>query len=76
MKVTIKNHIALDIIKEKQTTIEVNLQTGSNISDMLKLLDLDESLVGIILINDELSEKNNILKDGDFVVVFPLIFGG
>lgn len=79
MKVIIKNHIPFSTSKETRyckAEVEVELQVGSKVSHIFTALDIEEKAVGLILVNGKMAENESILKDGDFVSLFPEIVGG
>lgn len=47
-----------------------------SIKDILKILNINESELGIILVNGSYSKIDTILKNNDVLAIFPPVAGG
>jgi len=54
----------------------MELEDGSTVGDLLKLLDLPPKLAALRLVNGVQSKPDKRLSDGDKVSIFPQIAGG
>lgn len=55
---------------------EMELDEGSRISRLIKILGIDKKDAAIIFINGVHAELNTVIKEGDDVAIFPPIGGG
>ncbi|MGE4520568.1 MAG: MoaD/ThiS family protein [Desulfobacteraceae bacterium] len=55
---------------------EMEVSTGTSVSDILKLLEIDEKEAGIIFVNGRHFENRPKIEDGDNVSIFPVVGGG
>lgn len=60
--------------REKRQVME--LEEGITIFDILKILDIDEKEVSILLLNGIDGPSNREFKDGDVIAIFPPVGGG
>ena len=60
--------------REKKQIME--LEEGTTISDVIKILDIDEKEVSIALLNGMDGPFHRELKDGDIIALFPPVGGG
>ena len=49
---------------------------GSTVADLIEKLDIPQSKISIISINNNLVKAPRQLKEGDFIRIFQPIFGG
>lgn len=54
----------------------MEVSTGTSVSDILKLLEIDEKEAGIIFVNGRHFENRPKIEDGDNVSIFPVVGGG
>jgi sulfur carrier protein ThiS len=74
MKITVSLHGVFRIDRFKNETIEY--PSGSSAQDIIDDLQIPEKLLGIILINGTHASSDNILHDGDTLMLLPLLEGG
>ena len=74
MLVTVKLHgiFRIDRFKEKK----VEYPSGTKVMDVVEQLKLPCRLLGIVLVNDIHSTIDSQLKNGDILVLLPLLDGG
>lgn len=53
-----------------------DMPEGTTVGQVLKMLNLPEREVRILLINGRHDDKERVLKEGDFSLVFPPMMGG
>lgn len=56
--------------------MELRMPQHSNVSDVLDLLEVPANLEIILAINDRLTEKGQVLEDGDHLAIIPAVAGG
>jgi sulfur carrier protein ThiS len=56
--------------------LEVSLDHGATVKDLLVLLKLPESLVGLIIVNGRQEPAGRVLSHGDQVELFSPMVGG
>jgi len=61
---------------DRQREMQVNMAPGETVLDLLTYLDLSRKRVWIIRVNGENVDAEQVLADGDFVELFPLVGGG
>lgn len=54
----------------------ISLDEGAEISEVLKILNIKEEEIGILLLNGMDSSVDKKLKDGDVIALFPPVGGG
>lgn len=52
------------------------IKEGWSVNQVLKMLNIPDEEVKIVLINGRVARKENILKQGDLLYVFPPMAGG
>lgn len=60
--------------REKKQRIKISENT--TLLDIIKLLNIDEEDVAIMLLNGRDGTSDRLLKDGDVVSLFPPVGGG
>lgn len=60
--------------REKKQRIKISKNT--TLLDIIKLLNIDEEDVAIMLLNGRDGTSDRVLKDGDIVSLFPPVGGG
>lgn len=60
--------------REKKQIIKISENT--TLLDIIKLLNIDEEDVAIMLLNGRDGTSDRLLKDGDIVSLFPPVGGG
>ena len=58
--------------KEKQC----DLPEGSTVADVIGMLLLSEQLIGAVVINGRHAVTEDLLKNGDELIILPLMDGG
>jgi sulfur carrier protein len=53
-----------------------DVEEGSTLGDIVRMVDLTTDEVSIPLINGQYSKMEDVLKDGDTVSLFPEVGGG
>ncbi|MBW2452426.1 MAG: MoaD/ThiS family protein [Deltaproteobacteria bacterium] len=74
MQVTIRLHGVFRIDRFKEKTIDC--PSGTQIRDIVEQLNLPANLLGTILLNDSFRDGDALLKDGDTLVLLPILEGG
>ena len=74
MKAKIKLFATLQ--KGRFNISELELHDGTSISELIKILKIDEKDAAIIFINGIHGDMNSVIKEGDDVAIFPPIGGG
>ncbi|MCB9481075.1 MAG: MoaD/ThiS family protein [Desulfobacteraceae bacterium] len=74
MKIRVKLFAQFRKNRFKEKEIEVSEDTS--VSDILKLLEIDEKEAGIIFVNGRHFENKPVLENGDQVSIFPVVGGG
>lgn len=74
MHITISLHGVFRIDRFKKETREY--PRGSCAQDIIDDLQISEKLLGIILINGAHANSEDILQDGDTLMLLPLLEGG
>lgn len=74
MKIRVKLFAQFRKNRFKENEIEVSEDTS--VSDILKLLEIDEKEAGIIFVNGRHFENKPVLENGDQVSIFPVVGGG
>mgnify|MGYP001091226550 CR=1 FL=1 len=74
MLVTVKLHgiFRIDRFKEKKA----EYPPGTTVMDIVEQLKLPSTLLGIILVNDIHSTIDSQMKNGDTLVLLPILDGG
>lgn len=75
MKVTVK-HFATLKQDAGQTPIEVELDPGATVSDLLSKLGIEQDDVGILIVSGKQATFGQTLKGNDSVTLIPHIGGG
>lgn len=60
--------------REKKQKIKINEST--TILDIIKILNIDENEVAIMLLNGRDGNSDRMLNDGDVISLFPPVGGG
>ena len=60
--------------REKKQKIKINENT--TILDIIKILNIDENEVAIMLLNGRDGNSDRMLNDGDVISLFPPVGGG
>lgn len=60
--------------REKKQKIKIKENT--TMLDIIKILNIDENEVAIMLLNGRDGNSDRIIKDGDIVSLFPPVGGG
>ena len=57
---------------------EVNLEMkpGATVRDILKLIDIKEDEIAILLVNGKDGKFDTVLEEGDYLSLFPPVGGG
>lgn len=74
MQVTIKLHGVFRIDRFKEKTIDC--PSGTRVRDIVEQLKLPANLLGTILLNDCFRDGDTLLKNGDTLVLLPILEGG
>lgn len=74
MNITVKLFATLRTGREKIMSLDV--EEGCSVSDVVKLLELPEGEVAIIMINGRGAEASSTLANGDTLSLFPPVGGG
>ena len=74
MKITIKLYGVLRINRFKEEILEY--PEGTRVRDVIAELALPEKLYGAVVINDTHASVEQVLKDGDVLMILPLLDGG
>ena len=74
IKVTVKLHGVFRIDRFKEKTLEY--PPGTSVQDVVDQLQLPPHILGIILINDVHRQADDLLHDGDTLVLLPVLEGG
>ncbi len=59
-----------------QFSVKMKMEESSRVQDILTQLKIPEEMPKIILVNGVHGKKDQVLKDGDVVSVFPPVAGG
>lgn len=62
--------------KTEGNTIEVEVQVGTRVSDLMSLYDIPIGADSVILVNGITPGLNDHVNDGDVVSAFPAMAGG
>lgn len=65
-----------DMIQIENGVIQLKMNDGSTIGDVLKVLNIPEEPAKILLVNSKVYPPDQILQDQDHIFVFPPIAGG
>lgn len=57
-------------------TFQINIKGGETIEDVISLLGIPLSEVGLVIINNVIAEKKRKVKDKDTIVLIPVLIGG
>ncbi len=74
MNITVKLFATLRTGREKIMSLDV--EEGCSVSDVVKLLELPEGEVAIIMINGRGAEASSALANDDTLSLFPPVGGG
>ena len=74
MQVTVKAFATLTKYQPEGGRLE--LEEGSTVADVLRIIELAPEEVTIIFVNSVHSELDKVLHDGDKVGLFPPVGGG
>lgn len=75
MKVTV-NHYATLKRDAGPAPIEIELEPGATVSDLLSKLGIEQDDVGILIVSGKQATFGQILKGNDSVTLIPPIGGG
>jgi sulfur carrier protein ThiS len=64
------------ILQETNGKRTLRLPHGSTVGDMMRMLGIDPSEVGLVSINDVLCNLLAVVREGDRVAIFEPIGGG
>jgi sulfur carrier protein ThiS len=56
--------------------LEIELPLGSQVADVLRLLDVPEDLELVLAINDQVANEAAVLQDRDRLSIIPAVAGG
>lgn len=56
--------------------MELQVPEHSNVSQVLDLLEVPDDLEIILAVNDRVTEKEQVLEDGDHLAIIPAVAGG
>lgn len=59
-----------------QFSVKMKVDESSRVQDILTRLKIPEEMPKIILVNGVHGKKDQVLKDGDVVSIFPPVAGG
>ena len=62
--------------KTEGNTIEVEIQVGTRVGDLMSLYDIPIGADSVILVNGIAPSINDHVNDGDVVSAFPAMAGG
>lgn len=74
MKITIKLYGVLRINRFKEAEFEY--PDGTTIQNIVESLSFTEKLIGAFVVNDVHAGINRVLRDGDILMILPLLDGG
>jgi molybdopterin converting factor small subunit len=74
MQVTVHLSSSLRLRRFDESNLEC--PTGSTARQVIQLLEIPESAVGILVVNDQHARLDEALKEGDRVRLLPPIGGG
>ncbi len=74
MTLTIKLYGVFRIDRFKEKALE--FAAGACVDEVVEQLQLNRQLLGIILINDQHTDLDAILTDGDVLALLPILEGG
>jgi molybdopterin converting factor small subunit len=75
MKVTVK-HFATLKQDEGQARVEIELNPGATVSDLLSKLGIEQDDVGILIVSGKQGTFGQKIKENDLVTLIPHIGGG
>jgi sulfur carrier protein ThiS len=64
------------ILQNAKGKTGLGLSRGSTVGDIMRILGINRADVGLIAINDVLSDASVIVQEGDRVSIFELVGGG
>lgn len=74
MKITVRLFATFREGREKVQIME--LPEGTAPLNIINTLNIDKSMISILLINGRDGSLDNVLKDGDIISLFPPVGGG
>ena len=63
-------------VKKPDGTLQMALPQGSHVKDIFRSVRLKHNEISLVMINHNRADMDDILQDGDFVEVFPIVGGG
>ncbi|MCW3489411.1 MoaD/ThiS family protein [Dethiobacter alkaliphilus] len=69
-------HNFLDAYSEKGRDVQVEVQDGWQVKDVLEALDIQAEIIGVVLLNKELVSKDAHIKANDRIDLYPMFGGG
>ncbi len=77
MKVKVKILAELKyLLPSKEETVEMEVSTGTSISQLVDGLKIPPYMVSLIAVNKKISKRTDIVKEGDTIELFPNASGG
>lgn len=74
--ITIKFNSNLKRLNHDKEICELEFKEDYKIKDILRMYKVIPGEVGIILLNSNLANEEDRLKDGDIIEIFPIFGGG
>ena len=74
--VKVKVRLFANLRENREKEMEINLNKGSIVLDIIEDLKIDRKDAAIILVNGRSGNINSLLVDNDIVSIFPPIGGG
>lgn len=74
--VKVKVRLFASLRENREKEMEINLNKGSIVLDIIEDLKIDRKDAAIILVNGRIGNINSLLVDNDIVSIFPPIGGG
>ncbi len=74
--VKVKVRLFASLRENREKEMEINLNKGSIVLDIIEDLKIDRKDAAIILVNGRSGNINSLLVDNDIVSIFPPIGGG
>lgn len=64
------------VLQQTMGKASLRLPPGSTVNDIIRILGIDAVEIGLIAVNDVLSDGLVVVRDGDQVAIFEPIGGG
>lgn len=62
--------------EERGKVMDLEVEEGSTVGDILDLLKIDQDFVALLLVNGKDGKFDTVLKEGDVLSLFPPVGGG